>query len=76
VQAEQTFPWSGMNHDRSTKPQPVRLAADRPTYLEVSIDPAAHGAGGLGPITRLVSLKTGSGQELEFELHAQVVQGP
>ena len=75
VQADQTYPWSGMNHDPSAAPPPVQLTAGQPAYLEVSIDPAAHGEGGVGPITRMAYLKTASGQELEFELRAEVLPG-
>ncbi len=48
---------------------------NQPAYLEARIDPAAHGEGGLGKITRVVYLKTAGGQEMEFELHAEIVHG-
>lgn len=72
VQAGQVSSWSGMNHDPSAPPQPIRLKAGQAAYLEVSIDPAAHGESGIGPITRVAYLKTASGQQLEFELRAEV----
>ncbi len=60
----------------SNNPPPanVRLAAGQPTYLEVSIDPAAHGEAGLGPIARAVFLRTADGQDLRFDLTATVVR--
>ncbi len=51
-----------------------RLVAGQPAHLEVTIDPAAHGEAGLGPIRRGVTVKTTSGQELQFELAAQVIR--
>lgn len=53
----------------------VRVDPDQQVYLEASIDPAAHGDTALGPIMRIVTLKTLSGQTLEFELRANIVQG-
>jgi hypothetical protein len=75
VQADRASNWSGMSHDPSAPPEQVRLWPGQPTYLEARIDPAAHGEGGLGKITRVVYLKTAGGQELEFELQAEVVHG-
>lgn len=53
-------------------PANMRLVEGRPAILEVTIDPAAHGDRGQGPIKRGVLLKTASGQELRFELSATV----
>jgi hypothetical protein len=53
-------------------PANVRLSQDQPAYLEVTVDPVAHGERGLGPIQRAVLLKTASGQELRFDLAAHV----
>jgi hypothetical protein len=50
----------------------VALTPDVPAYVEVSIDPAAHGDAGIGPITRMVAIKTATGQELQFTLKATV----
>ncbi len=75
VQGKTISPWFGM--PMSSAPVPpanVRLAVGTPAYLEVTIDPAAHGEGGLGDIKRGVSLKTAAGQELAFELAARVVR--
>jgi hypothetical protein len=38
----------------------------------VTIDPAAHGPGGGGPIERGVALKTSTGQTIQFSLRATV----
>jgi hypothetical protein len=43
-----------MSHDPSAPPSQFRLLPGQPTYLEARIDPAAHGEGGLGKITRVV----------------------
>lgn len=50
----------------------VRLSAGQPAYLEVSIDPAAHGDQAFGPILRVVTMRTASGQTMDFELRANV----
>jgi hypothetical protein len=71
VQASRTSDWFGMSH--GTGPQPnVILEAGTPAYLEVSVDPAAHGEAGLGKIHRMVWMETESGQELQFNLTAYV----
>ena len=75
VQADRASNWSGMSHDPAAPQEQFRLLPNQPAYLEARIDPAAHGEGGLGKITRVVYLKTAGGQELEFELHADVVPG-
>jgi hypothetical protein len=54
-------------------PANVRLSQSQPAYLEVTVDPAAHGERGLGPIQRAVLLKTANGQELRFELAAHIM---
>lgn len=55
-------------------PANVHLGPEQAAYLEVSIDPAAHGDAGLGPIQRGTLLKTASGQSLEFLLTANVLR--
>jgi hypothetical protein len=75
VQADRASNWSGMSHGSSDPQEQFRLLPNQPAYLEARIDPAAHGEGGLGKITRMVYLKTAGGQELGFELHAEIVQG-
>ena len=67
--------WFGMPMS-GTAEQAVKmwLEPDQPAYLEVSIDPAAHGDAALGPIMRMVTLRTAGGQALEFELRAKVVR--
>jgi hypothetical protein len=73
VQADQVSDWMGMTHGGIVLDPRARLTAGEPAFLEVSIDPAAHGEGGLGRIKRLVDLKTERGQLLRFELVATVV---
>jgi hypothetical protein len=52
----------------------IKLAPEQPAFLEVSVDPAAHGEAGLGPIQRAVMLRTASGQELTFTLKATIIR--
>ena len=75
VQADRASNWLGMTHDPAAPQEQFQLLPNQPAYLEARIDPAAHGEGGLGKVTRVVYLKTAGGQELEFELHADVVPG-
>jgi hypothetical protein len=73
VQGEYFSEWFGMPH--ATKPLVnVALADDLPAYLEVTVDPAAHGDAGLGPIRRAVLMKTASGEEMTFSLTADVLR--
>lgn len=75
VQAGHTSDWYGMDHSNGpVVASNIRLAANQPAYLEVTIDPAAHGPNGIGPIQRGVTLKTAGGQELTFDLHAQITK--
>mgnify|MGYP005853212389 CR=1 FL=1 len=50
------------------------LTGDQPAYLEVKLDPTAHGPSGVGPVTRGVTLRTSSGQQFEFELRGTIVK--
>jgi len=75
VQAGQVSQWFGMPHAEAPAPAAnFRLAADEPAWVEVSIDPAAHGDAGLGSIQRAALLQTSSGQSLEFTLAAEVTK--
>ena len=75
VQADRTSEWFGMPMDNAPQPSAdFSLQPGQPAYLEVTIDPAAHGDRGLGPIERMVSLKTTEGQTIEFTLNANVVR--
>lgn len=73
VQAGRESAWFGMPMDTRPPPANVRLLAAEPAYLEVRIDPAAHGDAGLGRIQRQVLLHTAGGQDLRFELTATVL---
>lgn len=65
--------WFGMPHGTAARPAAnIQLRARQPAFLEVSVDPAAHGEQGLGAIRRGVRLTTKSGQELQFVLTANV----
>lgn len=75
VQTDRTSAWFGMPHRGAPLPAVnFTLLAATPAYLEVSVDPAAHGEAGLGPIQRGVRLTTAGGQELPFTLTAHVVR--
>jgi hypothetical protein len=73
VQADQVSDWLGMSHGGIMMDPRTQLVPDEPAFVEVSIDPAAHGDAGLGPIKRVVELKTDRGQTLQFQLVANVV---
>jgi len=74
VQADRASDWVGMQHDGPVKTVSFKLEPNQPAYLDVRIDPAAHGEAGLGPIERGVAIKTAANQTLEFRLTAQVVK--
>lgn len=74
VQANQVSDWFGMQHTPTVQTNVnFRLLPDEPAYLEVTVDPAAHGEGGLGPIRRSVLLKTQGEQILQLDVVAEVV---
>jgi hypothetical protein len=74
VQANQVSDWFGMQHTPTFQSNlNLRLTPDEPAYLEVTVDPAAHGDAGLGPIRRTVLLKTQSEQILQLDLVAEVL---
>lgn len=74
MQADRTSAWFGMSMANTAPSARVRLEDGLPAYLEVSVDPAAHGDAGLGPVRRSVMLRTASGQTLQFEVAAYVVR--
>ncbi len=74
VQAGRESAWFGMPMQGTPPPANVRLRPGEPAYLEVRIDPAAHGEAGLGRIQREVLLRTASHQDLRFELTATVLR--
>jgi hypothetical protein len=63
-----------MAHEPGAQKPNIKLVGGQPAYLEVRIDPAAHGQGGIGPWQRGVAVSTASGQRLEFVLTANVTQ--
>jgi hypothetical protein len=74
VQADQVSEWLGMSHDGGRRRIGVALEPNVPAYVEISIDPAAHGDAGVGPWTRMVALRTAAGQELQFTVRANVTR--
>ncbi|MHB1134279.1 MAG: hypothetical protein ACYC4L_18065 [Chloroflexota bacterium] len=57
-------------------PLPVNMTLREgvPAYLEVTVDPTAHGPQGVGPIRRGITLKHAGGRELSFEVVGTIVQ--
>lgn len=75
VQAGRASDWLGMPMPNApVPPANVSLTAGQPAYLEVTVDPAAHGDAGLGRIRRGVVLETAGGEIIRFELVAEVVR--
>ncbi len=70
VQVDMTSDWLGMSHDGGARAINVPLTPGTPAFVEISIDPAAHGPAGVGPWTRMVAVTTASRQELQFTLRA------
>ncbi len=50
------------------------LAAGEDLAVRVNFDPAAHGPGGLGNVTRVVTLHTADGETTELTITASVVR--
>lgn len=72
VQGEQVSGWFGMSH---TGPAPIidiPLQPGAPAYMEVEMDPAAHGPAGVGPVERGIIVETAGGQTLQFVLAATI----
>ena len=69
-----TSDWFGMAHERGAAKPNIKLTGGQPAYLEVRIDPAAHGEAGIGQLQRGVAVSTASGQRLEFVLTATVTR--
>lgn len=75
VQGSNVSPWFGMPMPNApVSDADVRIEPGEDAYLEVTIDPAAHGEAGLGQIQRGIRLTTTGGQELNFTLTANVVE--
>lgn len=66
-------PWAGMAHGLVPAWTAWRLQPGE-ARLEVTVDPAAHGPDAVGPLTRSATLRTASGQELQFTLKATVAR--
>jgi hypothetical protein len=74
VQADRKTDWFGMTHDGSGSPVSFDLRSGEPAYLEVKIDPAAHGPDAIGPIERTVTVWLAGGQEFTVGLTANVTR--
>jgi hypothetical protein len=74
VQADEASEWYGMSHRSSPVPAAnIELAEGEMVYLEVTVDPAAHGLDGLGEVQRAVMVETAGGQTFQFLMTANVV---
>jgi hypothetical protein len=75
VQADNVSEWYGMSHQSTSASRAnIVLVPDVAAYLEVTIDPAAHGDAGLGRVVRAVMVETAGGQRFQFVLTADVVR--
>ncbi len=75
VQGGTVSEWYSMPMQNGSVPSPkVRLRSGEPAYLEVTINPAAHGNAGLGLLQRSVLLETEGGQRIQFDLTGDVVR--
>ena len=75
VQADKASAWFGMPMANAAPvPANFTLREGTPAFLEVTVDPAAHGPQGIGPIRRGITLKLAGGRELNFEVIGTIVQ--
>ena len=51
-----------------------KIAPGEPAYLEVTVDPTAHGEQGIGPFRRGITVTTVDGQQLDFVLSGNIVR--
>jgi hypothetical protein len=63
-----------MSHEAGAQKPNIKLVSGQPAYLEVRIDPAAHGEAGVGLWTRGIAITTAGGQRLEFVVTANVIR--
>lgn len=73
VQGREVSGWLGMGQRVQRQPRNQLLNTGEPAYVEIAVDPAAHGAADVGPFTSRVTLKTSAGQELLFKVTGNVV---
>lgn len=74
MQADRQTDWFGLTHDGPNTTVSFDLKAGVPAYLEVKIDPAAHGPDAIGPIERGVSVNLAGGQVFTVDLTANVTR--
>jgi hypothetical protein len=74
VQADRQTDWFGMTHTGPATTVSFDLKSGEPAYLEVKIDPAAHGPDAIGPIERGVSVKLVTGQVFTVDLKANITR--
>jgi hypothetical protein len=74
VQADRSTDWFGMLMNGPDIPVSFDLKSGEPTFLEVKIDPAAHGPDAIGPIERGVSVKLVTGQVFTVDLKANITR--
>ena len=74
MQADRQTDWFGLTHDVPVTTVSFDLKSGQPAYLEVKIDPAAHGPDAIGPIERGVSVKLAGGQVFTVDLTANITR--
>jgi hypothetical protein len=67
-QGDRTSPWLARNSQANEAFADLQLTPFKPAYLEVSIDPTAHGPSGDVALEHNVLVKTADGQVLSFEV--------
>ncbi len=75
VQGGQASEWQGMPMSNGSVPaMRFKVAPDEPAYLEVTVDPAAHGEQGIGFFRRGITVRTNDGLQLDFILSGNIVR--
>ncbi len=75
VQGGQVSEWQGMPMSNGPA-QAIRfkVAPGEQAFLEVTVDPTAHGEQGVGAFRRGITVKTSDGQQLDFVLSGNIVR--
>ena len=68
AQGNRTSPWVGISSQASEQFESLQLVPFQPAYLEVSIDPSAHGRNSEVALKHTVQVKTADGQVLSFDV--------
>ncbi len=75
VQGGKASEWAGHGTiDETEGDFSFRVEPGQPAYLEVTIDPTAHGPKGVGPFLRYIIVTTSEGQDLQFTMTGTIVR--